>query len=222
MTSGEKEVILSNSQRENLQEGLDSGEVSPQTVSNRKRRLREKVKPAVYDLQILFNHLPQPLLEDSDAFGEGYDSNDGLIPRKRHNHRTGFIPDRHVDKEGNPRDPDPDVNPDAVHEVKKKLDELSVPNKASPETQEALVDSVAFLCRAAEAGELNITEVLERGFERYHEDRSERRPNESEKVVKVTEWLYDPTYHQARVKERKGETLTPLEKKVIQQEMTEE
>jgi len=195
-----------------------------QTRYNHRKRIREQSKSAVYDFQHLFNHLPQSELLDESAFAEGADADAGPVSRVRHDgNYGGRVPDHYVGDENSPHageKVDPAENADSQHKLEQLLEEMNAPRKASPETQEALIDAVAFLCRAAEAGELKIPEVLEQGFERYHEDREERNPNSSKKVVKVTEREYGATYTKARTRERQGEAedLTSIEKKVMRME----
>jgi hypothetical protein len=215
------EVILTKKQREYLQGDFLPGSETTraQSINNYDTRIRKKMKPAVYDLQKLFNHIEQSELEHSDAFGEGHEQTDSdPIPRTIQDHSfSGFLPDEYVDESGNPVDPDPEVNPDATHQLGKMLKELKGPNKADPHTQEALIDAVAFLCRAAEAGELKIPDVLERGFEKYLYERSERQPNESEQIAKVTQRTVASVANSAEKKDRTGEELSPIEQKYLRQ-----
>jgi hypothetical protein len=200
---------------------FEGNKTAKQTRYNHRRAIRKHSKAAVYDFQHLFNFLDQEELEHEDAFGEGHEpTSEDPISRQRHDHGfSGNILDEFLDSDGNPRDPDAELNPDAEHQYEKILNELGGSDMATPETQEALTDAVAFLCRAAEAGELKIPEVLERGFERYHEDRAERRPNESEKIVKVIERPYGRIHNRARTRDREDKRLSSIEKKVMQIEL---
>lgn len=152
-----------------------------QTRYNHRRKIREHSKAAVYDFQHLFKHIPQSELRDESAFAEGHTSDEGPIPRSLHSNRPfGRVPDHHVAKDGTAHEGekvDPEQSPDSQHKVEQLLEEMNAPQKASPETQEALIDAVGFLCRAAEAGELQIDDLIERGVEQYYRqhDKKENR-----------------------------------------------
>jgi len=210
------EKVLTKKQREFLSGDFDPG--SDQNTLNYRSRIRKSAKLALYDLQLLYNLIDQTELEHREAFGEGHtDSENDPVSRGKSDNKGGRFPNEFVNENGDIVDPDPDINPDARHRVDHFLERLNAPKKAKPETQEALIDSVAFLCRAAEAGELKIPDVLEKGFERYHEDRQERQPNESEKAVKVTQRTWGGTLNKARTKLREGkkDQLTRVEWKVL-------
>ena len=177
--------ILTDAKR-NVLTGRYSG--SRQAKYDHKKSVEGNLKPTLTDLQFLFKHLDQDNI--SRAFGEGCSSDEGPISWERPDHaHAGRAPDIVVNSEGQPVDPE--HSPDADHAVEKMLAELEAPNKSSNETQEALIDSVAFLCRAAEAGELNISEVIERGVEKYH-----RESNHTDECLAVLKTFKEERYKQ--------------------------
>lgn len=216
-----KNVILTDRRREILS-GEDR-EVSQNQRGNVRRDIQDRLKAAIFDLSFLHEHLPQKDLADSRGFAEGGEATAGPITWVRHN-RTGlggFVPDQFRGAPGGDWEgkvvPPGEKNID--HEVIRRFKSLTGPNKASPETQEALIDTIAFLCRIAEAGELKISDLVEQGVDRYFENRSDRHPNEAEKTVHVSVRPLRSAYNAARRKELRGEELTGIERKVMRSEL---
>ena len=154
---------------------------SRQAEYDHREKIRENTEGVLYDLQYLFNHIETEELEK--LFWDDFET-DEIEPTLASYKSTprdsggvlGFVPDEffsvHYDEEGNPRDPE--YNPDAKTKWQKLLDETIGTKKANPTMQKTLVDCIAFLCRAAESGRLDIHDVVERGVERYYRGHPEK------------------------------------------------
>jgi len=138
-----------------------------------REEIRERIRETIFDLQLLFYHL-----ETNDvrlAFEEGYGSRDGPVSRAQPRDLWGWVGTGYEEKLGYPREGDLATGYDGKSAIEAGLERLIDENpgvsKASPGTQRALVDAVAFLCRAAEGGQLDVRDVIEQGVEkhlRYH------------------------------------------------------
>lgn len=178
----------------------------------------DKVKGVMTDLQTWFHHLNQETLERPNAFAEGHDREDGSVSSAHDEDPIGFaqsdVLETHVDKEGKPRDPDSDINPNTTPQFEHIINRAKGENKASPETQEALIDAVGLLCRAAEAGQLDVPDLIEQGMERYYADKSERINRKSEWVVKVNAEEQDTLRTKIRLKDG-SDNYEPIERKFL-------
>lgn len=74
--------------------------------------------------------------------------------------------------------------PEAQTKLEQIIERLLKPNKASPKLQEVLIDSVAFICRVAEAGELNVDQLIEHGVEAYYQ----RTPTKEGQMIHLQRW----------------------------------
>lgn len=162
--------ILTAKRKEVLRGEYESG--TRQAKQDHKDAIKENTELTFADLQFLYEYLDQEELEDIVGGGpdvEGgpvsFDDQHDTIEELGWFQSTEFF-NEHRDDEGKVWDPD--QNADAKTEWKRFLEGLNESNKATPEMQKMLIDSVAFLCRAAEAGELDVEELIERGVERYY------------------------------------------------------
>lgn len=171
-----------------------SGVVDKQgNVENKTREaIRERLKESLFDFMTMFYHL-----EEKDirlAFEEGTHRDDGPVRYSMPRWKWGFIGSPYDNKPGYPREGDYDsgfdgksLNEATIEKVLREnsainesaLDDASMSelldateSKASPSTQRALIHSVAFLCRIAEAGQLDIRDTIEQGLETYHREYS--------------------------------------------------
>jgi hypothetical protein len=78
--------------------------------------------------------------------------------------------------------------------------------------QRALVDAVAFLCRASEAGQLEVREVIERGVEKYHSQQNQR-----EQVVALKRESESAARRSGRQRVRNGEEPTRTQLKALEE-----
>lgn len=186
MTKRTNGPILTSTRRDVLRGDYDAP--SRQAELDHRRTIKENTKLGLEDFQFLFDHLNQEDLEDVIGGGpdvEGgpvsYDDQHDVWERMGWAQSPEFFSE-HVDDDHNPRDPE--YNPDANTRFVRFLEKVAASNKATPETQETLIDCVAFLCRAAEAGELDVQELIERGVERYYRDH----PTKKRRMVNLRSW----------------------------------
>lgn len=178
--------ILTSTRKDVLRGEYESG--TRQTRKEHEDAIKENAKLSLGDLQFLFNHISHGDL--SEIIGGGEDPEAGPIAHDGNgmeledldwaNARKFFT--KHVGREGKVWPPD--QNPDAKTPYDWYLDELKKPNKATPEMQRTLIDCVALLCRSAEAGELDVHELIERGVERYYR----AHPTSDNQLVNLRSW----------------------------------
>ncbi|SEW20412.1 hypothetical protein [Halobacterium jilantaiense] len=178
--------ILTSTRRDVLQGDYDRP--SRQAEQDHKDAIEENTQLGLQDYQFLFNHVDQEDL--ADIIGGEADSEDGPVA---HDSRDMDLADLEWDNAREfftkQRDQDgriwpPDQNPDAKIPYERYREELKQSNKATPEMQKTLIDCIGFLCRAAEAGELDIHDLIERGVERYYRTH----PTEENRLVDVRSW----------------------------------
>lgn len=133
----------------------------------------------------------------------------------------------HVDEQG--RVVPKDQYPDTQTKLEQITDRLLGSNKSSPETQEALIESVAFICRAAEGGELDVDQLIAHGVERYYqnsptkdgymvtlekwseEEYGEALKQKHERATHTKDTTPAPTQAEIRYLEREGYDISPEE-----------
>lgn len=167
----QKEVILTETQRRYLSGEKD---VTPSNARNKDSDIRENSYAAVYDLAHLYRHGED---KHFSPFAEGWESQEDdpittwkAGPSIRSNRTYGAEGSAWEGEELSTGEENPDTTSTGELWLEHIAEELEY-DKAKPETQEALVDAVAFICRAADRGELKISEVLEEGAERYLKNR---------------------------------------------------
>jgi len=166
---GDQSAALARGQREHIM-GID--EKGGSNPSSYEGKIKDRIYESVLDFQLLFH-----LYEDRHlrgAFGEGHDPKEGPVSHAPIRENVGFIGTGFEEKLGYPREGDKAKGYNGKSELEAGLDNLIESNpgvsKASPETQTALIDSIAFLCRAAEAGQLDVRNLVEKGLEKYHQE----------------------------------------------------
>lgn len=160
------------------------------TEAQAKKAIRDRIEESLFDFMLLFYYLDEKDIRL--AFEEGANQDEGPIEYSMPSWAEGMVGTGFGDKQGYPREGDYNTGFDgrSMHQatienvlrensaIKKSpsedadQDELldSTESKASPGTQRALIHSIAFLCRIAEAGQLNIRDVVEQGLETYYRE----------------------------------------------------
>jgi len=152
-----------------------SGEkdVSPTNARNKDSSIRENSYGAVFDLAHLYRHGED---KHFSHFAEGWEPKEE-DPISRWKFGPSMRYNRVFGAEGSAWEGEKlapgEGNPDTTSTMRLWSEQYAEPeyDKANPETQEALIDAVAFICRAADTGELKISEVLEIGADRYLKNR---------------------------------------------------
>jgi hypothetical protein len=183
-----KNLILTTKNRQYLAGDFDPAGASRSRSNpgNHDRRIQENTRLAVFDLAHLFRHAED---RHFTRFAEGWEPKDDDLVDTAQPELIGFVSDGVVGREGTPHegeqlDPDDEINPETRSAIAAKLEQQAKRDKAKPDTQRALVDAVAFLCRAAEAGGLDVHEVLERGVERYYRGH----PKKDSHIINLQYW----------------------------------
>lgn len=168
-----KDLILTENNRRYLAGRLEDNK-STSTLENYDSRIRENVLLSIRDLAHLYRHGED---KHFTSFAEGWESRlDDPVSRWEVGPSIRY-PSGEFGDEGSswpgkkvPSDQDETISQTGVwlQEVKERE-----PDKATPETQEALIDAVAFICRAADTGKLKISEVLEKGANRHFQNRAD-------------------------------------------------
>ena len=187
MSNRKNGPILTSTRKEVLRREYEKG-ATRQAKQDHKESIKENTKLALEDFQFLFDHLDRDGLED--IVGGGPDVEGGPIAHEGNEmgledldwgNATEFFTE-YRDRDGKVWDPE--QNPEAKTPYEWYREEIKESNKATPEMQKTLIDCVAFLCRAAEAGELNVQELIERGVERYYRGH----PTKGSQLVDVRSW----------------------------------
>jgi hypothetical protein len=137
--------------------------------------IRSRIQETMFDLQLLFYSL-----ETNDmrlAFEGGHGPRDGPVaraePRVDSVDTWGRRVTGYENEWGYPQEGDllSGYDGKSVFEaaIEHVLEQNPGVSKATPGMQRALVDTVAFLCRASEAGQLDVRKVIEQGVEKYHQ-----------------------------------------------------
>lgn len=205
-------AALSKEQREYL-----AGLVEKDGATDRayRSKLRRRIVESVLDFQLLAYQLEEEELRT--AFQEGYTSRDGPISYLPPNDVSGAVgPHPDYDRQGYPREGDLGSGFDGKSKFEATLEHVVRENpdvsKSSPELQRALTDAVVFLSRAAEAGQLDVRDMVEQGLEKYH-----RTQKGEEKVVTVSSDYPQTLRSKARRKVRRDErTLTRAEIRALE------
>jgi hypothetical protein len=185
---GEKSAALARGQREHIL-GID--EKGGSNPSSYEGKIKNRIYESILDLQLLFHLYDDRYLRA--IFGEGNNPMEGPVSHDPIRDNVGFIGTGFEDELGYPREGDKAEGYDGASELEAGFNHLVESNpgvsKASPDTQSALIDSIAFLCRAAEAGQLDINDLVEKGLEKYHrEDKDDPRlvsvSDEKEQLVR--------------------------------------
>lgn len=170
-----KEVVLTTKNRQYL-----AGEYNPAEGNSRGNppnydtRIQENAYTAIYDLAHLYRHGED---KHFSHFAEGWEpqQDDPIFtwkagPSIRYNRIYGAEGSAWEGEELSPGEENPDTTSTSELWFEQYV-EKSEYDKATPETQEALIDAVAFICRAADTGELKISQLLEKGANRYLKNR---------------------------------------------------
>lgn len=159
---------------------------TPQAKYDHVKEVIPNIKGGISDLAWLaqhVDHFERPYaFELREIFGEGSDPPDGPVPYLEHRDPIGFVATETVNEQGRPVPPE--YNPDAPSKVEYLINQIEEPNKASPETQEGLINAVAFICQAAEAGELNVDWLIECAVERYYQNS----PTKDGQIIGLKKW----------------------------------
>lgn len=184
MVSDTNGPLLTDTKKDVLRGEYDSG--TRQARDGHEGTIRKNAVGALRDLRFLFNFLGQEELEK--AIGGDAERDDGLVSYDYHTDVPAFASYslEHVDDEGDPHDPE--HSPDTKTKLERDLIDLDPTGKATLEMQKTLIDCVAFLCRTAEAGRLDVQEVIERGVERYYRGH----PSKDRQIANLRTWREGP------------------------------
>lgn len=202
-------AVLTPTQREFLL-GLDEKEGGNERAFRWK--IRKRVEESVYDLQLLLYFLDKDDIRYT--FEQGCDSRAGPIKHYTP-HNAWYSGTGYEDELGYPREGNEASGYDGKSAIGAAIENVieSTPedSKASPGMQRALVDAVAFLCRASEAGQLEVREVIERGVEKYHSQQNQRK-----QVVALERESASAARRSGRQRVRNGEKLTRTQMKALE------